>query len=236
MKTQILFGLTTLFASSLLAADANPKDAVTSAAKKLGEKVNYSWTTTTTVPEGARWRPGPLDGKAEKDGVVHLRMTFGDNTTQAFLKGDKGAVTTPDGGWQSLAELENAEGPARFWARMLRNFKAPVTQAAEIAADTKELKKDGDSIAGELTEDGAKALLTFRPRNASGEGATASDAKGSVKFWLKDGALVKYETKVTGKVKFNENEMDVDRTVTTEIKEVGTTKVAVPEEAKAKLN
>jgi len=34
----------------------------------------------------------------------------------------------------------------------------------------------------------------------------------------------------------NDTERDVDRTVTTEIKEVGSTKLEVPEEAKKKLN
>jgi hypothetical protein len=62
-----------------------------------------------------------------------------------------------------------------------------------------------------------------------------SEAKGSVKFWLKDGTLSKYETKVSGKINFNGNERDVDRTTTVEIKDVGTTKVEVPEEAKKKL-
>jgi hypothetical protein len=162
-------------------------------------------------------------------------MSFGENKSQAVLKGDKAAVTSPDGGWQSLAELENAEGPGRFWARMLRNFKAPAAQAGEMVADVKELKKDGDAYSGDLTEAGAKTLLTFRARGGGGEGPTTSDAKGSVKFWLKDGVLAKYEFKVTGKVSFNGNDRDVDRTTTTEIKDIGSTKVEVPEEAKAKL-
>ena len=62
-----------------------------------------------------------------------------------------------------------------------------------------------------------------------------TNPKGSVKFWLKEGALSKYELKVTGKVEVNGNERDLDRATTTEIKEVGTTKVNVPEAAKKKL-
>ena len=77
-----------------------------------------------------------------------------------------------------------------------------------------------------LTEEGAKAQFRF---------GTVTNPKGSVKFWVKDGALSKYEFKVTGKVDFNGNEIDVDRTWTIEIKEIGTTKVTVPEEAKKKL-
>lgn len=236
MKTSVLLGMITTMAMSLLAADSNPKDEVIGAAKKLAEKPNYSWKTTIAVPEGSQFRPGPTEGKTEKDGVTLLTMSFGGNESQAVLKGEKAAVTTPDGGWQSIAELENAEGPGRFWARMLRNFKAPAAQASEMVADVKDLKKDGDAYAGDLTEAGAKALLTFRPRGGGGEGPTVSDAKGTAKFWLKDGVLAKYEFKVTGKVSFNGNDRDVDRTTTTEIKDIGSTKVEVPAEAKQKLN
>jgi hypothetical protein len=35
---------------------------------------------------------------------------------------------------------------------------------------------------------------------------------------------------------FNGNDMDVDRTTTVEIKDVGTTKITVPEEASKKLS
>jgi hypothetical protein len=232
MKRSILFGAITMLAGSLLAADS-PKDDITTAAKKLGDKANYSWKSTVTVPEGSRFRPGPTEGKTEKEGVTHLTMSFGDNKSQAFLKGDKGAVSDPDGGWQTLADLDNAEGPGRFFGRMFRTFKAPAAQAADLAARAKELKKEGDSVSGELNEEITKELLSFRGRG--GDGATVTNPKGSVKFWVKDGVLSKYEFKVQGKVSFDGNERDVDRTTTVEITDVGATKVVVPEEAKKKL-
>ena len=57
-----------------------------------------------------------------------------------------------------------------------------------------------------------------------------------MKFWLKDGLLTKYEFNVKGTMSFNGNEFDNDRTTTVEIKNVGSTKVEVPEEAKKKLS
>ena len=48
--------------------------------------------------------------------------------------------------------------------------------------------------------------------------------------------LTKHESEVSGKATFEGNERDVDRTTTTEIKDVGSTKVEVPEEAKKKLS
>ena len=223
-----------LFAGTVLAADFAPKGQITSAAGKLGDKANYSWKMTFVVPEGSQFRRGPTEGQTEKSGYTHLTMNFGENKTEAVLKGDKAVVTNPEGGWLSLADLDNGEGPARFFAGLLRSFKAPAAQAAELAAGTKELKKDGDAISGDLTEDNAKSLLMFR--RAGNDAPQASNAKGWVKFWIKDGLLSKYEFKVTGKVSFNGNDRDVDRTTTVEIKDVDTTKVQVPEDAKKKLS
>jgi hypothetical protein len=234
-KTFLGAGAGLLLALALPAAESTPKEAITSAAKALGEKPNYSWHMTTVVPEGSPFRPGPWDGKIEKDGFTHVTMSFGENTSQFVLRGDKGAVTTPEGDWQSLSDLENSEGPGRFFGMIIRNFKAPAVQAAQLASYAKDLKKDGDVWASELTEDGVKTLLTWRPR-AGGEEPKVSNPQGSVKFWMKDGTLTKYEFKLKGTVSFNGNEFENDRTTTVEIRDVGATKLNIPEPAQKKLS
>ena len=227
MKTHLLIALTLLAPAVLRAADTSAKDQVTAAAKKLGEQSNYSWKTTVVVPESAQFKPGPTEGKTEKDGFTYVTLSFGDNLTEAAMKGDKAVVMNQDGDWQPASELENAEGQGRFLGRMVRNLKVPSAQVPDLVAAARELKQDGDVYSGEMTEEGAKKQFRFgQPKNP----------KGSVKFWVKEGALAKYEFKVTGKVDFNGNEVDVDRTSTTVISEVGTTKVNVPAKAKAKLN
>jgi hypothetical protein len=232
MKTYPLIAGMTFLVGSFLTAGAAPKDEVAAAAKSLGDKPNYSWTTTVTVPEGSRFRPGPVEGKTEKDGFTYLTMTFGDNKTEVVTKGEKAAVTNREGEWQSVNELGD-EGPGRFLGAMVRNFKVPAAQAAELVSQTKELTKEGDAFSGDLTEEGAKSLLRF---GRGGGDVTASNAKGSAKFWVKDGALSKYEFKVKGTVSFNGNDREVDRTTTVEIKDVGSTKVNVPDSAKKKLS
>ena len=230
----MLFGAVAVLAAiSLNAADSTAKDEITKAAAKLGES-SYSWRTTVVVPEDSPFKPGPTDGKTEKGGFTHVKMSFNENTTEMVFKGDKAAVSGREGGWQSASDLENSEGPGRFLGMMARNFRPPAVQAAEIGSDIKELKKDGDAYSGELTEEGAKKLLTFR--RGQGAQATVANPKGSAKFWLKDGALVKYQFNVKGTVSFNGNEFQNDRTSTVEIKDVGSTKVEVPEEAKKKLS
>ncbi len=232
MKRNILLGIVMLATGSLLAAEAGAKEDVVAAAKKLGDKGNYSWKTTM---EAGNFN-GSTDGKTDKDGLVSLSMTFGDNTTEAYVQGGKGAVKRPDQDWQSLTELANSTepGPGRFLVRRLQAFKAPATEAADIADKAKELKKEGDVYSGDLTEAGAKDLLAFGGRRGA-NAPEPKNAKGSVKFWTKDGVLSKYELKLQGTINFNGEDRDMDRTTTVDIKDVGSTKIDVPEAAKKKM-
>ncbi len=241
MKRNLLCGTIALLAGSLLAADSSPKDEVNAAAKSLSEKGNYSWTTTVEAEGTGGFRPGPTEGKTEKDGFTTLTMTRGDNTTEVVLKGGKGALKT-DEGWTSLADAAADSGggggqfnPTAFIARRMQNFKAPAAEAQDLASKTKELKTADGVYSGDLTEDGAKQLLSFR-RGSGGGGPDISGAKGSTRFWVKDGLLSKYEYHVEGTVSFNGNDRDVNRTTTVVIKDVGTTKVSVPEAAAKKAS
>ena len=239
MKRHILPGLVALLAAPLLAADVSPKADVKNAAAALGSQTNYAWRATVEVPADSPFKPGPTDGKTEKGGYLMLSFNFGDNTTEAVTKGTNGAVKTDDG-WKTLAEAlkDNGDGgfnPTMFIARMVQNYRVPAVEAASLADAAKELKKDTNSISGDLTEVGAKELLSFRRRGNGGDGPTVTNPKGSVKFWVKDGKLVKYQYHVQGTVSFNGNDRDVDRTTTVEIKDVNSTKIEVPAEAKKKL-
>jgi hypothetical protein len=224
-----------LLAGSLVAANAAPKDDLTAAAKKLAGKDNYAWKQTTENAGGGGFGGGTSDGKIEKDGYLWLSLTMRDTTIEAVKKGDKGAIKTADG-WQSIAEATSGDpGPATFAARRLQTFKAPAAQIEDLAGKVKELKKDGDTYSGDLTEDGAKSQLMFGGR-AGANAPEISDAKGSIKIWVKDGVLSKYEISVKGKVSFNGNDRDVDRKTTVEIKDIGSTKITVPEDAAKKLS
>jgi hypothetical protein len=239
MKKNLLFGMFTLLAGSLLAADSSPKDDVKNAAAALGNQTNYSWQSTVEVPADSQFKPGPTDGKTEKGGYTTLSFEFGDNTTEAVKQGTNGAVNTDDG-WKSLAEAMKDDGnggfnPAMFAARMVQNYKVPAVEAASLADDAKELKQDASVISGNLTEAGAKELLSFRRRRSGGDAPTITNPKGSVKFWIADGKLVKYQYHVQGTVSFNGNDRDVDRTTTVAIKDVNTTKIDVAADAKKKL-
>jgi hypothetical protein len=234
MKSNITIALSTLVAGYVLAADPGAKDEVSSAAKKLADQKNYSWKSTVEFGNFT----GTTEGKITKEGVTCLSMSFGDNTTEAYLKGDKGAVKAPDQDWQSVEELAAAAGtepgPRQFLVRRLKNFKAPADDVTGILEKTKEVKKEGEVYSAELTEAGAKEMLSLGGRRANGP--EPKNAKGSVKFWIKDGMLSKYQTKLEGTMNFNGEERDVDRTTTLEIKDLGTTKIEIPEAAQKKMS
>jgi hypothetical protein len=258
MIRRILLSTITVLAGTALVASAAPKEEVTDAAKKLGDAKNYSWKSESKNAaaggqgqgqggRGGGFAMGPTEGKADKDGIILLTMTRGDNTTEVAVKGEKVAIKTQEG-WRTPAEAAPAPGDAApaagrrgggaFGARMYQNYKAPAAQAQELVSKTKEIKKDGDAYTADLTEEGAKSLLTFgggRGGNAGGNAPEIGSPKGTAKFWVKDGVLAKYEYNVQGTMTFNNNERQINRTTTVEIKDVGSTKVDVPEEAKKKL-
>lgn len=246
MKSILISSATLLAAVSLMAAD---KDDLTSAIQKLSSADNYSWTTTVEAGGGQNG-PGASHGKTQKNGLLWMDMTRGESTTEAFAKGQKAVVKTEEG-WEAVdlsappARPAGGGGgggggnPARFMGMMMRNVKAPAVQAETLVNDTKDITKSGDEYTGDLTEDGAKKLLTMGGGRRGGAGGgtppTVSNAKGSVKFWVKDGVITKYQLKVSGTVTRNGNDRDIDRTTTVEISNVGNTTINPPDEAKNKL-
>jgi len=223
-----------------MAADG-PKDDVKSAAKKLAGKANYSWRSTVETPDGGgagtRFRIGPTDGKTERDGFTVLVMARGDNNVEAVLKGSKGALRGPNG-WMGLAEAADAGGGQRnagaFIARSLQAFKTPASQVEDLVVKTKQLTKTDDVYSGDLSEEGVKELLRVGRRGTNAP--APANARGTVKFWVKDGIIAKYQFTVQGTISFNNNDINIDRTTTVEIKDVDTTKVDVPDDAKVKMS
>ena len=227
----ILFSTVALMAGSLLAAHADPKDDVTSAAQKLASGSNYTWQATVTVPAGARFKPGPTNGKLDGN-ITDVKMTMRDTQTEIIMDGANTVLTDPeDGSWTKLSDMDDSQGPGRFMKMMVQNFKAPAAQAIDLVGDTQSLQQSGNSYTGPLTEDGAKNLLSFR----RGANASVSNPSGTATFWVDNGQLTKYEYSVKGTVTFGGTERPVNRDTTVVISDVGTTKIDVPADAKKLL-
>lgn len=233
MFKAILVTTVALLTATAAVAHAAAKEDAQAAAKKLAQATNYSWKTTTESGFGS----ASEQGQAEKDGLIALSLTFFDNTTQAVKKGDKGAIKI-DEKWLSFDEAEKSGqdgemNPGRFLAMILRNHKLPAAVADELIANAREIKASNDGWTIELTEQGAKNLLSFGPSRQ--DGPQVSNAKGSATLTAKDGAIAKLEYKLEGTMKFGDQDTDVGRKVVVEIKDVGTTKVQAPPDAIAKI-
>jgi len=257
MIRRILCTTFALVAATAVAVQADPKDDVTAGVQKLADAANYSWTTTRTTARGTNTQTG----KTEKDGYTSLSLTFGDNTTEILMKGGKVAIKG-DSGWQTpdeIAAADQANGgggggfnPATMMARMAQTFKSPADTLKGDVDTYQNIQKTDDGYTADMTDDQIKQAMTFGGRRGGGGGGggaaagangggappemTVTNGKGTVKIWITDGAVSKYEVHVTGTVSFNGNDRDVDNTTTTEISAVGSTTVDVPDDAKAKLN
>jgi len=231
MKTILSFVVVACWSLRLTAADTTPKEALVSASKNLGAKSNYSWKTSVEIPGEPT---GTIEGKAEKDGAAVLALARAERSFSGVLKGSKGAIKTEEG-WKSLGDVaeDTAEdGATRFVARLLQNFKAPPGEVADLAGKATDLKLTDGVYAGGLNSDTVKELILFRSH--SGNNPDMTGVKGSIKFWVKDGTLAKYEYNLQATISLNGNDREINRTHTTEITEVGSTKVTVPDPA-AKL-
>jgi hypothetical protein len=239
MIQRIVIGALVAFVPAL-AMGAEPKDELKAAVKKLADGGNYSWTRKTEGGFGF----GAAEGKTEKDGPTAYSFKMQDNSYDVIIKGDK-AAAKGSAGWASIDELSkeaegNANGfsPERMLTMMIKNFETPVAQAKDLTDKLDSVTKSDDAYTSELSSDAAKDLLRFRRRggnNANVPQVDVKDPKGTLKCWVKDGTLSKMEIHVQGTINFNGNERDVNRTTTTEFKDIGSTKVTVPDEAKAKL-
>jgi hypothetical protein len=232
MKNIATVMLATAFAAT---AHAAPADELKAAATKLADATSYSWTTTMEIAN-SQFNIGPAEGETEKGGYTVVTRTFNDNTVQSVRKGDQLVMQSPQSGeWMTAEEMRQQSGGRGFAGR-----GGPVNPAEEVAAlsdATKGLTAAGGVISGDLTDEALARRLSFGRGGDQGNPPPApKNAMGTVKFWVQDGALVKYEVHVKGTVTGRDGqEMDRDVTTTTVIKDLGTTKVAVPAEALKKL-
>lgn len=226
----IIAGLCSALSLVLCAAESGPLDDLKAAARALAQQPNYAWVSTPrSEGSSVTWRQGPLYGQTEKGGYTCFKFELGDNTIEAAFKGGKSAIKMGSG-WESADDLVED----RAWiARVLKAYKAPAGEAEDLAQATTKLEKQADGVwQGRLTDQKVKELLLMGRRAET----PAKDLKGSARFWLKGGVLIKYEFNLQGKLSGRDGgESEVNRTTTVEINQVGSTQVAVPAEAKEKL-
>ena len=223
-----------------VAMAAGAKDELKGAVTKLADSPNYSWTTKV---EGG-FSAGAGGGKTEKDGPTSLAVVFGDDTYQVIINGDK-AAAKGIGGWASLAELErdaeedgNGFSVERIHLGHDPKLQDPGGPGQGFMRRTRRRAETGRGLHGRSQARDNEEIAerpAASPATAKGTQVDVTEPKGSVSFWIRDGALAKMEVHLQGVVTFNGKERRIDRTTTTVITGVGSTKVLVPEECREKL-
>jgi hypothetical protein len=229
-------------------ADTGPAPALSKvelkeAVRKLGLS-GYGWTSTSRSESDAqagRTPPGPQEGKTVPEGFIWISSRTGETTNEAILCPPKGAIRTPEG-WKTLemaAPADAAPGrrdPSSFFARSLRTFKPPAASLEAMVEKLGDLRLDGSgSLEADLTEEAVKELLSRGGRPGQNPPAIA-EAKGWAKFWVKDGVLSRCEYMVSASMTYGERTVPISRTTTVEFRDIGSTKIEIPDEAKQKLN
>jgi hypothetical protein len=215
---------------------AEPKDDAIAAAKKLLDSDNYSWTTTAEGGAGGQAGSTGADGKAQRDGLVMLDLQLRDTMAHIFLQGDKGAFKTDDGQWKSLAEASDERGPERRIANIAKGYRPPAAQARRLAERAQDMKlTDDGALTGALPPEVAQTLVERRVARAGAGAIDIKDAGATVKFWIDKGILNKFQYHVTGTISVAGQEREFDRKTTIEFKDVGTTTIDVPDDARAKM-
>jgi hypothetical protein len=148
--------------------------------------------------------------------------------------------------WTATTEIEGGQWtPAPVKGKAIKGGAAallrnplPAASVTRLVEKSKDLKAgEAGVIAGELSDDGAKefALMGRGGRPGAQTPPEPKNAKGSVQFWLKEGQVQKIRLKVSATMTVNGEDRDMVRTTTWEIRDVGTTTVEVPAEAKKRL-
>jgi hypothetical protein len=220
---------------------ANPAADLTAAAEKLATATSYAWSNTTSF--GGNFGDRTTSGKKGSGGYLLVTMPGRDQEIQVLSRKGKAAMQR-DGGWVVPDPEAEGQGGGRWIARMVQNFREPVTDAKELASKAKDVKADGGSYKATLDEATAKELMSFRGFGRRGGGGgqggggggggtppEVTGAGGSVTFTVTDGVLTGYELTLTGRMNFNGEDRDVNRTTKVSFTGVGSTTFDIPEAA-----
>jgi hypothetical protein len=226
---------------------AAPADDVRAAVKKLADAPNYSWSTTVQNAGGAGgggrgggFGGGPQSGVAEKDGFAVITRETQNGPSQTVRKGEKVVLQNQENQWvtpeEFMAAFGGGGGRGGGAGGALFGGTLPADDLNALAAAATDLTAADGVISGKLNAEATAQRLAFgRGGRGGGGGQPPANAAGTVKFWVKDGAISKYEVNVKGTVTGRGGEVQVDRTTTTEIKNVGSSKAAVPPDALKKI-
>jgi hypothetical protein len=125
--------------------------------------------------------------------------------------------------------------PERGYSNLQMGLSHPHEELGVIVTSGKDLKMEGETLTGTLTELGAQLLLV---RDGQTE-ITPLAGAGHFTLWIRDGIVARYQVRLEGtlaiKTALTVRQVSVRQSTSTTLKDIGTTKFEIPFEAKAKL-
>jgi len=145
-----------------------------------------------------------------------------------------GAATAGGGSILPMPKVDDDRG-RRAYSNLQMGISHPHEDLGVIVSSGTDLRADGDVLTGSLTELGAQLLLV---RDGQPE-ITPEQGAGTFTIWMRAGMVQRYQVRLKGvlaiKIGLGTKRVTVNQTTLTVIRDVGTTRVEVPAEARRKL-
>lgn len=178
-------------------------------------------------------RPDELPAADESSVVEPIAAQPDSNSVNQSLQTTviKGTVVRPPPVVARPPPQEN-----RGYSNLQLAISPPHEELGVMVGSHRELRVEGDMVTGTLTDLGAQLLLV---RDGQTE-ITPLRATGTFKIWLRNGSVARYQVSLEGTLAVRSAKTDritvnVQQRATTELFEVGTARVEVPEPARFKL-
>lgn len=148
-------------------------------------------------------------------------------------------IGSPNGGGAGGVGIQlptpKKSGP-RHYSNLQLTLGHPHEELGVIVSSHRDFTLEGDMVTGTLTEVGARLLLVHDGQQE----LNPLRAEGTFKLWLHDGRVLKYQIHVEGRLEIStpkgRRQIDVHQSTETILRDIGTTKVLVPAEARGLLS
>jgi hypothetical protein len=218
--------------------------ALKAAAAKLAEAKSYAWTQTSAF---GNQEPRVSTGKKGAGGHVLTSMPGRNGSSELLVRAGK-ALIKRDGTWEKVPAGGDEQGPGRWMAAMIENFREPSKEAADLVSKVTEVTKEADgTFSAKLSEEAAQELMRFGrgPGRRGGAGGGAggggfepppiTGAGGTIRFTVSNGILSQSEVALTGRMNFNGEDRDISRKTTVQFEGIDSTAFDIPEAAAGML-
>ena len=246
MKATLLFGA--LSAVGLLSGGRNrphpdAKGEVEQALQKLAAAENFSWVAMT-IEELDGKDPklaDSVEGRSIKGGWSRLARPKTKKTTEAFLKGERLALLTPQG-WKSVDVKEVAPGAAKppkeiRPAQDLLHARNPLAGARFLLGRLTELERRENGLCSGRVAPLNVPILLEHAAAAGHKIPGFEEPQLRVNFRISDGVLASYELVVSGRNTKAKKGQIVQSLISmaVDFTDVGTTTLEVPDGARKLL-